>query len=161
VCGSIRVLCLVTWCHTNNDWFAKALACRNSQSLTTHTTLHEHCILQTGGHLVAHLVTVGSSGINFWGMTLTVGKHSRRNFNFEAILWLWLFPRGGYVTHCDNCTELNAELFQPCWHFRETPGSNCGTANASEFMVWYVCGGTANGFSHRLSACCKRIISTV
>jgi hypothetical protein len=71
------------------------------------------------------------------------------------------FSRDGYVIQCDNRTELNAKLSQPCWHFRGTPGSNCGTANASQFMAWYVCGGTANGFRQRLSASCKGIISTV
>ena len=106
--------------------------------------------------------SVWSSGINFWGTTLTVGKHSRKNFNFEAILRFWLNSTcGGYVIHCDDCTELNAKLFQPCWDFWETPGSNSGTVNAPEFMVWNVCAGTANGFRHRPSASCKGIISAV
>jgi hypothetical protein len=29
------------------------------------------------------------------------------------------FPCGGYGIHYDNCTELNAKVFQPYWHFRE------------------------------------------
>jgi len=52
--------------------------------LTTHTTLWAHCILQTGGHLAARLVTVGSSGINFWGMTLAVGKHASKKFQLGS-----------------------------------------------------------------------------